>query len=99
LDGDSVTTDEREWLEARFDRILEKLDEHSEKVWKSIAKLSQEHAVMKATPCSDTARHILEHHDPAKKIGILASIVGIVAGVAGGVSAVVAWAVGRKNGQ
>lgn len=92
-----MTSDEREWLESRFDRIIEKLDEQAEKMWKAIAKVSQENAVMKATPCSDTARHLAEHHDPAKKLGLLASIVGIVAGVAGGVSWIVAWIVGRRH--
>jgi hypothetical protein len=95
IDGGTVALSADDWdrldrmfakVEARMDAHVSRLEGQHNLQWKHIAKLSEEVAVMEAKPCPDVATHINLAHDPAKKAGFIASMLGIMATLAAGVS-------------
>jgi len=79
-----LSGDDREWLEGKFNRVHERMDGLQEQIAR---KGSDIHAVntelikLAAAPCKDVQAHEERYHNPAKTWGIMAAMVGVVAGV------------------
>ena len=79
-----LSGDDREWLEEKFSRVHDRIDiveSKLERKGSDIHDLNAELIKLTASECKDVKDHEERYHNPAKTWGIMASMVGVVAGI------------------
>ena len=83
-----LSNDDREWLEAKFNRVHERIDvveEQGKKKGSDIHRIDKDLLELRVAGCPSVLSHEERYHNPAKTWGIIASIVAVVATLIEGV--------------
>jgi hypothetical protein len=79
-----LSNDDREWLETKFNRIHERIDEVEGQVKRKgsdIHRIDKELLELRVAGCPSVLSHEDKYHNPVKTWGILSAMVGVMVGL------------------
>jgi len=79
-----LSNDDREWLEEKFSRIHDRIDNVEQTIAKKgsdIHRIDKDVAKLMAGECDDIQKHEEKYHNPSKTWGTIGAVVGVVTAV------------------
>lgn len=91
----ALSSDERAWFDERFDRIFDAMERNRTAAENRLNEHSTKINAVSAVSVKAVSDHERQHHDPAKRIGVMASITAIASGFGG----FIAWIMSKFGGE
>lgn len=90
----ALTQEDRNWMDDRFDRMYDLIGKNKEGADARMNDHSTKISAVSIGAVKAVSEHEKEHHNPAKRLGMVASITAIASGIGGGI----AWLMSKFGG-